>query len=159
MRRLALPRAHRAVLIIALLSIVCSGCAVRGITDVGGSRDRQDANAPRLAASTPRSGAALAAGSRRVVLSFDREVDTGAQLVVVRDGSDVTAGTPELSADRRRLEADVDVERDGTYRVEYRVCGARDKRACAKGHTTFTATAGHGLSAAGVRVEGGQRNG
>ena len=94
---------------------------------------------PRLVRSIPAVDGALAASTRHVLLEFDRELDTGAQLVVEYGRTDVTAGTPELSSDRRMLETDVDVEDGGTYRVTWRACSARAKTDCGEGQFTFEA--------------------
>lgn len=92
---------------------------------------------PKLVRTTPPAGGELDAALRHVVLEFDRELDTGAQLVVEYERSDVTAGVPELSSDRRRLETDVDVEDAGTYRVTWRACSARVKTDCGEGEFEF----------------------
>lgn len=95
---------------------------------------------PRLVRTVPPEGGELDPATRHVVLEFDRELDTGAQLVVQYGDADVTAGVPELSSDRRRLETDVDVEDDGTYDVTWRACSARAKTDCGEGEFEFRST-------------------
>lgn len=122
--------------IVLAAAVVGAGCDAPWSAD--DTADRVD-RGPKLVRSIPAADGALEDAARHVELEFDRELDTGAQLVVTYGAADVTAGVPELSSDRRMLETDIDAEDSGTYRVTWRACSARVKTDCGEGEFTFTA--------------------
>ena len=116
--------------------------AVLGAGGCGGGNSLESTHSgdgPRLVSSTPPAGGALAANRRSVRLRFDDVIDTGAQVSIEFNGSDVIAGEPELTNDRRGLDAVIDAEDRGRYSVAWRACSAERKTECSKGTFGFSA--------------------
>lgn len=124
--------------------LLFSGCA--GLDVFQADRDskavKQSETGPKLVAAQPQESEQISLGDAgELRLTFDDVIDTGAQLAVTLGRSDVIAGEPELSSDRRYLSTRFDMEMEGTYKVTYRVCSARKKTECSGGEYTFTAVA------------------
>ena len=94
-------------------------------TSSGGTfkqEDFQNIKSAHYVSSEPANNVLLSTSPSKVTLNFNFNLTAPSKIQVTKDGSDVTAGTTQISEDKLSMSVPINANQTGNYKVAYTAC-------------------------------------